>query len=613
MKKFIALLLMSVLMLGSLPFTAMAKDAVPNILGDSNSDGRVNIKDATGIQKYVAKIIDFNDRQIKCADCDGSGVVNVKDATWIQKFIVEIQCPYNIGEELGEETVPTTAMPETTSSEAFTETVATESESVTTAADITETTVSDLTDVTESEASTEVTTDIAETTVTTDNTDATEEPQATSTEVTTSVTSASSPAATEVTEVTDPEESTASDPNHGVELPDHEFPDETEPTTMEEETVIPYTPVKPDTNITIYFSNNQGWNTVNAYVYNEAAGKELKSWPGTAMEFHESNEWGEDIYKLTVDVSVYNRVVFNNGKSQTLNAALTVASSGFFVTRNTPKTAMQLGVYAYGTEDYGTKTTVSLKYPDGYNKPIEIWTPAGYDPADTTKKYSVIYLLDGQNQFDDSDTYEGGWGSDEIITALMKNGGEGYILVGIDNSKNRDSELTPDIGDVIPAYRNGFENGTGEKFSNFVADVVVPYVEANFNVYTDAAHTAIAGSSSGGIEAFYIGLEHMDEFGRIGALSPAFMLFDEATWINYFEKYDFNNIKNLPRIYIYNGGGDSLEVELNTAAKGMKPLLESLGYDSSKITFAYDEKNGHNEAAWRNIMPEVVSWLFELQ
>lgn len=389
----------------------------------------------------------------------------------------------------------------------------------------------------------------------------------------------------------------------------------TEPSsTVTEPTTAPTEPEeKMDTNITIYFSNNVGWSTVNAYLYNEYKGTQKADWPGTAMTLLGINDYGEKIYKMDVDVSEYNRVVFNNGKSQTLNATLSVASSGFFVTSQTPKTAMQLGVYAFDETDYGKLTTVKLDYPDGYKKPIYIWTPQGYDPADTSKKYKVIYLLDGQNQFEDDAPYNGGWGSDEVVTALQHNGGEGIILVGIDNQRNRDNELTPDIGDVIPAYANqGFENGTGERFSDFVADIVVPYIQQNYNVSTNPDDNAIVGSSSGGIEAFYIGMENMDIFGNIGALSPAFMLFDKADWDAYLAKFDYADTAKLPRIYFYNGGGDSLELELNPYAEAMPQWLEGLGYPEDKMIFSHDDKNGHNEAAWRCVMPEVVSWLFEL-
>ena len=371
---------------------------------------------------------------------------------------------------------------------------------------------------------------------------------------------------------------------------------------------------KMDTNITIYFSNNKKWTAAYAYFYNEAAQKEVASWPGVKMTLDSVNDYGEQIYKADVDVSQYNRVVFSNGgKTQSMNAAISVASSGFYIAADTPKTSLPLGVYAFGENNNGKQTTVKLDYPDGYQKPIIIWTPNGYNPADTTKKYPVIYLLDGQNQFLGTKNGYGGWVTDKIATCLQNNGHDGFILVGIDNSRNRDNELTPDIGNVIPAYANqGFENGTGERFSDFVADTVVPYVQANYNVSLDPEDNAIIGSSSGGIEAFYIGMENMDIFGNIGAISPAFMLFDKSDWDKYLAKFDFSDADKLPRIYFYNGGGDSLEKELNPYAQAMPQWMGKLGYPQDKMTFVHEASFAHNEYAWRMIMPETIAWLFEL-
>ncbi len=383
----------------------------------------------------------------------------------------------------------------------------------------------------------------------------------------------------------------------------------------EEPTTAPTEPEeKMDTNITIYFSNNKSWPAVYAYLYNEAAQKENANWPGVKMTLLGTNDFGEQIYKMDVDVAEYNRVVFNNGnKTQSMNAAISVASSGFYIAKDTPKNSMPLGVYAFDEANYGNQTTVKLDYPDGYQKPITIWTPNGYDPADASKTYQAIYLLDGQNQFLGTTNGYGGWVTDKIATCLQNNGHDGFILVGIDNSRNRDNELTPDIGDVIPAYASqGFENGTGERFSNFVADTVVPYVQANYNVSTDPADNAIIGSSSGGIEAFYIGMENMDTFGKIGAISPAFMLFDKSDWDNYLAKFDFSEADKLPRIYFYNGGGDSLEKELNPYAKAMPQWMEALGYPAEKMIFVHEDTFSHNEYAWRMIMPEIIPWLFEL-
>ncbi len=500
MKKIICSLMCLTLIL-SMMFSMLIVSAAPEkilYLGDADLDAKVNIKDATMVQKHTAGILTLEGDSLLCADANMDEKVNVVDATVIQKFVAGLEILYPVGDEI---TVVFPTEPDTTPSETVT---------------------------------------------------------------------------------------TPTEPEKPVE--------------------------KMDTNITIYFSNNKSWPVVNAYLYNEEKGIENAQWPGAAMDLLGTNDYGEKIYKMDVDVSEYNRVVFNDGSSQTMNAALSVASSGFYIAKDTPKKAMALGVYAYDETDYGKQTTVNLDYPDGYKKPIIIWTPNGYDPADTDKKYPVIYLLDGQNQFLGTKNGYGGWVTDKIATCLQINGHDGFILVGIySNELNRDNELTPDIGDVIPPYNTqGFENGTGARFSNFVADVVVPYVRDNYNVSADPEDNAIIGSSSGGIEAFYIGMENMDVFGRIGAISPAFMLFNKTDWDNYLAKFDFTNENTLPRIYFYNGGGDSLEQELNPYAKEMPRWMTALGYPEDKVVFRHEASFSHNEYAWRMIMPETIAWLFEL-
>ncbi|MBQ8795293.1 MAG: alpha-amylase [Clostridia bacterium] len=59
-------------------------------MGDVNMDGKLNIRDATYIQKYLAKIESMDDIQLLLADFDGNGKANVKDATAIQKYIAGI-------------------------------------------------------------------------------------------------------------------------------------------------------------------------------------------------------------------------------------------------------------------------------------------------------------------------------------------------------------------------------------------------------------------------------------------------------------------------------------------------------------------------------------------
>ena len=59
-------------------------------VGDVNADGKLNIKDATTIQKFVAKMIELDEKAQARADYNADGKVNVKDATMIQKKIANL-------------------------------------------------------------------------------------------------------------------------------------------------------------------------------------------------------------------------------------------------------------------------------------------------------------------------------------------------------------------------------------------------------------------------------------------------------------------------------------------------------------------------------------------
>lgn len=57
------------------------------LTGDANKDGKVTIADATAIQKYIAGLVGFDEKQLEDGDYDYTGAVNIKDATMLQKHL----------------------------------------------------------------------------------------------------------------------------------------------------------------------------------------------------------------------------------------------------------------------------------------------------------------------------------------------------------------------------------------------------------------------------------------------------------------------------------------------------------------------------------------------
>lgn len=68
------------------------------LCGDVNCDGKVDIMDATAIQKHLAGLITLTDAGYAVADVDSSEIVNVADATAIQKYLADLDTRLPIGE-----------------------------------------------------------------------------------------------------------------------------------------------------------------------------------------------------------------------------------------------------------------------------------------------------------------------------------------------------------------------------------------------------------------------------------------------------------------------------------------------------------------------------------
>lgn len=63
--------------------------SAPVLIGDANLDGIVDVKDVTAIQRYLAELEVFTDKQLSAADTNGDGSVDIADATHLQMFLAE--------------------------------------------------------------------------------------------------------------------------------------------------------------------------------------------------------------------------------------------------------------------------------------------------------------------------------------------------------------------------------------------------------------------------------------------------------------------------------------------------------------------------------------------
>ncbi len=127
---------------------------------------------------------------------------------------------------------------------------------------------------------------------------------------------------------------------------------------------------------------------------------------------------------------------------------------------------------------------------------LRIYTPSGYNPS---SDYGLLILFDGQYYADQVPT---------ILDNLIADGATApMVAVMIDNIDNQ-SRLR--------------ELHCNERFTDFIAKEIIPWVRQNYHVTTDPRRVVIGGTSAGGLAAAFAGLLHPELFGNILSNSGSF-------------------------------------------------------------------------------------------
>ncbi len=106
------------------------------------------------------------------------------------------------------------------------------------------------------------------------------------------------------------------------------------------------TPSEIGDDITIYFTNTNGWSNVYAHIWGSAGDK--ATWPGTKMTFVRNNSSGKGIYKISFSFEDYQKIIFtNNSGEQTVDITLSGESGiGYYLSGGSGK-ALTVTSYKY--------------------------------------------------------------------------------------------------------------------------------------------------------------------------------------------------------------------------------------------------------------------------
>ncbi|HKA54501.1 MAG TPA: alpha/beta hydrolase-fold protein, partial [Candidatus Binatia bacterium] len=162
---------------------------------------------------------------------------------------------------------------------------------------------------------------------------------------------------------------------------------------------------------------------------------------------------------------------------------------------------------------------------------VDVWLPPHYQ--DTSGRFPVIYMHDGQNLFDPQTSFLGvDWGIDEAmrrLTAAQR--ARAAIVVGIWNTPQRSQEYMPqrplEMSSGVQRERGQLQLGKGaarkplaDRYLKFLLQEVKPFIDEHYRTLADRENTFMMGSSMGGLISLYAVCEYPHVVAGAGCLSP---------------------------------------------------------------------------------------------
>jgi predicted alpha/beta superfamily hydrolase len=232
----------------------------------------------------------------------------------------------------------------------------------------------------------------------------------------------------------------------------------------------------------------------------------------------------------------------------------------------------------------------------GKTRRIWLYLPPQY--SDTSKRFPVFYMHDGQNLFDRATTAFGTeWQVDETLNTLAAQGDKGCIVVGIDHGGG--SRL-----DEYSAYKNArYGGGQGAAYAKFIVETLKPYIDANYRTKSDRNNTAVGGSSMGGLISMYIAAEYQNVFSKALIFSPSFWFADSCYTQVLRRGKQFGM-----RYYLMADTNE--DADLVGQMTRMTDILRGLGYANDEVKTVLKTDGQHAEWFWAREFGDGYKWLF---
>lgn len=237
---------------------------------------------------------------------------------------------------------------------------------------------------------------------------------------------------------------------------------------------------------------------------------------------------------------------------------------------------------------------------------VQVWLPPGYD-SQSQRRYPVLILHDGQNVFD-ARAAGAEWQVDETAQRLAAAGEiEPPLIVAVDSGADRVLDYTP-TAVRLSSDRGGdgqrAVGGGAPAYARFLAEELKPLIDARYRTLPGAAHTAVGGSSLGGLVSLWLSLRHGDRFGAALVVSPS-VWWDDG--LAQREALAWTGAAR-PRVWLDMGAHEG--VEALPAVRSVHEALQRRGWQGAELAYVEDPDGSHDEASWAARVEGMLKFLY---
>ncbi|MHA2364951.1 MAG: alpha/beta hydrolase-fold protein [Candidatus Hodarchaeales archaeon] len=257
------------------------------------------------------------------------------------------------------------------------------------------------------------------------------------------------------------------------------------------------------------------------------------------------------------------------------------------------------GSYLFNVNFGGTLHSLQIRSntQDGWMRTIQIYLPPNYDPNGTTR-YKTFYTQDGS-------AYVSLTSAKNVLDYLIFNNlTEPLIGIFVDpirlEWRGKEYGSTDCTVELDKWYNPGKKGLCYEKYTEFIATELVPYIDSKYLTINQSEFRGIIGASLGGFPSIYLVSQYPEVFKLIGTHSGSF-------WPG----------RALYRAYEYVPKIEGLRFYLTCGTYGLdKGLLD----DNIEFAEILEEKGypgkirifhaGHSWGQWRTNIGEMLIFLF---